>query len=512
MRVLVVEDHAAGGRVDRSDARGAQVRRQRRGATAKRGSIICCAAATTPRSSTCGLPGMDGFALARAARAEGVQTPILMLTARDAVEDRVAGLNCGADDYLVKPFVEEELIARICARFFAAPSARCSASSKPERCASISPLAAVTLRRQAGGPGSDGVSLAGVSGAQRRHRALARADRRAHLGLRFRRLEQHRRRLRQPASPQARRAGRERSHRDRVGYRIPPTRRDRSRGGPLPRPFSSASCSRSARARTRSWPASTRRCSRPRWARPKAQQRARDRHAPRRSSRSPLIDAPLVAIVAIASYVLARATIAPLEAARERERLFAADAAHELRSPLTAIAAIAQAARTERQPREPRGVRSDRAQRARSVGRRHRFVDARARSGAARAALRAGRPGGDRHAYVARHAAGCATRAAFGSSVSAASAIVDGDERRLRELVAQPARERDSSRTRERAHRFAPKRPHRAKSSSTTTATASHPPSASASSNASIGAPTTVRARASASRSCAGSRARTTAP
>jgi DNA-binding response OmpR family regulator len=62
-----------------------------------------------------GLPGMDGFALARTARAEGVQTPILMLTARDAVEDRVAGLNCGADDYLVKPFVEEELIARISA-------------------------------------------------------------------------------------------------------------------------------------------------------------------------------------------------------------------------------------------------------------------------------------------------------------------------------------------------------------------------------------------------------------
>jgi DNA-binding response OmpR family regulator len=60
-----------------------------------------------------GLPGMDGFSLARSARAEGVQTPILMLTARDAVEDRVAGLECGADDYLVKPFVEEELVARV---------------------------------------------------------------------------------------------------------------------------------------------------------------------------------------------------------------------------------------------------------------------------------------------------------------------------------------------------------------------------------------------------------------
>jgi DNA-binding response OmpR family regulator len=62
-----------------------------------------------------GLPGLDGFTLARNARAAGVQTPILMLTARDAVDDRVAGLNCGADDYLVKPFVEEELIARVSA-------------------------------------------------------------------------------------------------------------------------------------------------------------------------------------------------------------------------------------------------------------------------------------------------------------------------------------------------------------------------------------------------------------
>jgi two-component system, OmpR family, response regulator len=60
-----------------------------------------------------GLPDMDGFTVARNARAEGVQTPILMLTARDAVEDRVRGLDCGADDYLVKPFVEEELIARL---------------------------------------------------------------------------------------------------------------------------------------------------------------------------------------------------------------------------------------------------------------------------------------------------------------------------------------------------------------------------------------------------------------
>lgn len=60
-----------------------------------------------------GLPKMDGFEVARSARKAGVHTPILMLTARDAVEDRVAGLRCGADDYLAKPFVEEELLARL---------------------------------------------------------------------------------------------------------------------------------------------------------------------------------------------------------------------------------------------------------------------------------------------------------------------------------------------------------------------------------------------------------------
>ncbi len=59
------------------------------------------------------MPGMDGLAVARRLRAKGVAVPILMLTARDAVADRVAGLEAGADDYLVKPFAAEELVARI---------------------------------------------------------------------------------------------------------------------------------------------------------------------------------------------------------------------------------------------------------------------------------------------------------------------------------------------------------------------------------------------------------------
>jgi DNA-binding response OmpR family regulator len=60
-----------------------------------------------------GLPDGDGIAVLAAARRIGKAPPILILTARDAVEDRVAGLNAGADDYLTKPFAMTELIARI---------------------------------------------------------------------------------------------------------------------------------------------------------------------------------------------------------------------------------------------------------------------------------------------------------------------------------------------------------------------------------------------------------------
>ena len=59
------------------------------------------------------LPGMDGMEVARKLRAQNVSTPILMLTAKTMVSDRVDGLNGGADDYLPKPFAFEELIARI---------------------------------------------------------------------------------------------------------------------------------------------------------------------------------------------------------------------------------------------------------------------------------------------------------------------------------------------------------------------------------------------------------------
>jgi len=59
------------------------------------------------------IPGLDGLEVARRLRAAGDNVPILMLTARDAVSDRVKGLETGADDYLVKPFAPEELVARV---------------------------------------------------------------------------------------------------------------------------------------------------------------------------------------------------------------------------------------------------------------------------------------------------------------------------------------------------------------------------------------------------------------
>jgi two-component system response regulator MprA len=59
------------------------------------------------------MPVLDGLAVCRRLRAKGLPTPILMLTARDAVPDRVAGLQAGADDYLIKPFAVQELVARL---------------------------------------------------------------------------------------------------------------------------------------------------------------------------------------------------------------------------------------------------------------------------------------------------------------------------------------------------------------------------------------------------------------
>jgi two-component system OmpR family response regulator len=70
------------------------------------------------------LPGIDGFEVCRRLRASDVWAPVLMLTARDAVEDRVSGLDAGADDYLMKPFAFDELLARLRALTRRAPTER----------------------------------------------------------------------------------------------------------------------------------------------------------------------------------------------------------------------------------------------------------------------------------------------------------------------------------------------------------------------------------------------------
>ena len=59
------------------------------------------------------LPGMDGFEIARTVRQKGIHTPILMLTAKSQLDDKVTGLDSGADDYLTKPFMTKELLARL---------------------------------------------------------------------------------------------------------------------------------------------------------------------------------------------------------------------------------------------------------------------------------------------------------------------------------------------------------------------------------------------------------------
>ena len=84
-------------------------------AVADGGAALAQAEATPPDAIVLdvAMPGMDGLAVARRLRSKGVSTPILMLTARDEVGDRVAGLDAGADDYLVKPFAVAELTARV---------------------------------------------------------------------------------------------------------------------------------------------------------------------------------------------------------------------------------------------------------------------------------------------------------------------------------------------------------------------------------------------------------------
>lgn len=90
------------------------------------------------------LPGLNGFEVCRLLRDRGVTAPILMLTARDEVDDRVTGLDAGADDYLSKPFAFKELLARI-----RALTRRTTASATPETVLSIADLELDTITHRA---------------------------------------------------------------------------------------------------------------------------------------------------------------------------------------------------------------------------------------------------------------------------------------------------------------------------------------------------------------------------
>ena len=112
MRVLVVEDDLRVARLVERALREAGHRAE----VAPDGTQGLVAARREPWDVIVldvGLPGQDGLAICRSLRDAGQITPILLLTARDAVADRVAGLDSGADDYLPKPFAVEELLARV---------------------------------------------------------------------------------------------------------------------------------------------------------------------------------------------------------------------------------------------------------------------------------------------------------------------------------------------------------------------------------------------------------------
>jgi len=112
MRILVVEDDPVMGRTLEQglDEAGFSVD------LVATGTEAISAALTTPYnviSLDLMLPGEDGFGVCRALRSRRVDTPVIILTARDAVNDRIRGLESGADDYLVKPFAFSEYVARV---------------------------------------------------------------------------------------------------------------------------------------------------------------------------------------------------------------------------------------------------------------------------------------------------------------------------------------------------------------------------------------------------------------
>ena len=112
MRILVVDDDLA---VCRSIDRALRLEGYEVDTVASGGEALEAVASTSPDALVLDLqlPDLDGLAVCRRIRDSGDDIPILMLTARHGIDDRVQGLDAGADDYLVKPFALEELLARL---------------------------------------------------------------------------------------------------------------------------------------------------------------------------------------------------------------------------------------------------------------------------------------------------------------------------------------------------------------------------------------------------------------
>ena len=110
--ILVVDDDAA---IRRMLTRTLEAEGYAVEAAADGGAALAAVERTAPDLIVLdvAMPGVDGLAVSRTLRGRGLALPILLLTARDGVEDRIAGLDSGADDYLVKPFASGELLARI---------------------------------------------------------------------------------------------------------------------------------------------------------------------------------------------------------------------------------------------------------------------------------------------------------------------------------------------------------------------------------------------------------------
>ena len=112
MRILVVDDDPA---VRRSIDRALRLEGYEVVAVSSGGEALEALAQAPPDALILdlGLPDLDGLTVCRRMRSAGDDTPVLILTARDAVDDRVQGLDAGADDYLVKPYALAELLARL---------------------------------------------------------------------------------------------------------------------------------------------------------------------------------------------------------------------------------------------------------------------------------------------------------------------------------------------------------------------------------------------------------------